>query len=93
MALDAVVRVVVALDRFLEQHLGGRVAMPRVAMPRRSRLEGNLSIVITFTGDAGAAYDAARRVLDAGTLQDAMSDRSVGPAGGPVFAIVNAEVK
>jgi len=60
--------------------------MPRIPR-RRSRAEKSLTITITFTGDVGAAYDAARRVLDAGTLQDAMLESA------PGVAITNAEVK
>lgn len=61
--------------------------MPRVAR-KPSRLEGRLSIVIAFTGDINAAYDAARRVVDAGTLQDAMLEYIA-----PCFKITNVEVK
>ena len=62
--------------------------MPRIAR-KRSAHERQVTIVLTFTGNVYAAYDAARRVLDAGTLQDAMIENTARAH----FTITNAEIK
>ncbi len=59
-------------------------------MQRDSKREYQLTIVLTFTGSLPDAYDAARRVLDDGTLQNAMHDHYSAVEG---FTITNAEVK
>lgn len=60
---------------------------------RKGKPQRQLTIVLTYTGNIVDAYDAARRVLDAGTLQDAMHE-SIGLASaGHAFEIVDAEVK
>lgn len=65
--------------------------MPRVA--KKSRVERQLTITLTYNGSLFDAYDAARRVLDSGILQDAMHEYSASAATGHAFSITNAEVK
>ncbi len=65
--------------------------MPRIARKRRN--ERKLTITLTFTGNLLDAYDAARQVLDAGTLQYAMAAHTTVTGKPYAFRITNTEVK